>query len=161
MAQKPYKHNIEYIQKFYSHGSAAKVIEFQPAYQEEPKPRLPKQEKVPATTICIDPIAFCGIMVAVVMLVVMIAGMIQFNVICQDHAVMENYVMQLREENALMNQQYASGYDLEDVAATARSLGMIPVEEAQTISIRVQVPVREPDPTFMDNIIWFLSGLFA
>ena len=161
MAQKPYKHNIEYIQRYYSHGSAAKVIEFQPAYQEEPKPRLPKQEKSPATTICIDPIAFCGIMVAVVMLVVMIAGMIQFNVICQDHAVMENYVMQLREENALMNQQYASGYDLEDVAATARSLGMIPVEEAQTISIRVQVPVREPDPTFMDNIIWFLSGLFA
>ena len=100
-------------------------------------------------------------MVAVVMLVVMIAGMIQFNVICQDHAVMENYVMQLREENALMNQQYASGYDLEDVAATARSLGMIPVEEAQTISIRVQVPVREPEPTFVDNIIWFLSGLFA
>ena len=161
MAQKPYKHNIEYIQKFYSHGSAAKVIEFQPAYQEEPKPRLPKQEKAPATTICIDPIAFCGIMVAVVMLVVMIAGMIQLDVISQDHAVMENYVMQLREENALMTQQYTSGYDLEDVAATARSLGMIPVEEAQTISIRVQVPVREPEPTFVDNIIWFLSGLFA
>ena len=161
MAQKPYKHNIEYVQSFYSYGSEAKVIEFKPAYQEEPKPRMPKQEKAPATTICIDPIAFCGIMVAVVMLVVMIAGMIQFNVISQDHAVMESYVRQLREDNVLLTQQYTADYDLETMGNTARSLGMIPVEEAQTISIRVQVPVREPEPTVIDNIIWFLSGLFA
>ena len=161
MAQKPYKHNIEYIQQYYSHGSEAKVIEFKPVYQEEPKPKMPKQEKAPATTICIDPIAFCGLMVAVVMLVAMIAGVIQFNVISQDHAVMENYVRQLREENVLMSQQYAAGYDLDSVGTTARAMGMIPVEEAQTISIRVQVPVREPEPTFIDNIVWFLSGLFA
>jgi len=161
MAQKPYKHNIEYIQKFYSHGSEAKVIEFKPVYQEEPKPQLPKQEKEPVTTIFIDPIAFCGIMVAIVMLVVMIAGMIQFDVVSQDHAVMERYVRQLREDHVLMTQQYTSRYDLEDVQTTARSLGMIPVEEAQTISVRVQVPVREPEPTVIDNIIWFLSGLFA
>ena len=61
----------------------------------------------------------------------------------------------------LLTQQYTSGYDLEDIGTTARSLGMIPVEQAQTISIRVQVPVREPEPTFIDNIVWFLSGLFA
>ena len=161
MAQKPYKHNIEYVQQFYSHGSEAKVIEFKPAYQEEPKPQMPKQEKVPATTICIDPIAFCGIMVAIVMLVAMIAGIIQFNVLSEDHMVMENYVRQLREENVLMTQQYTSGYDLENIGDTARSLGMIPAEEAQNISVRVQVPIREPEPTFIDNIIWFLSGLFA
>ena len=161
MAQKPYKHNIEYVQRYYSYGSEAKVIEFKSAYQEEEKPVLPKQEKEPVTTLCIDPIAFCGIMVAVVMLVVMIAGIIQFNVISQDHAVMENYVRQLREENVLMTQQYTAGYDLETTGNTARSLGMIPVEEAQTISIRVQVPVREPEPTIIDNIVWFLSGLFA
>ena len=160
MAQKPYKHNIEYVQNFYSYGSEAKAIQFQPDYQGE-KSTLPKQKKEPVTTICIDPIAFCGIMVAVVMLVVMIAGMIQFNVISQDHAVLESYVRQLREDNALLSQQYTSGYDLETMGNTARSLGMIPVEEAQTISVRVQVPVREPEPTVIDNIIWFLSGLFA
>ena len=161
MAQKPYKHNIEYIQSYYSHGSEAKVIEFKPVYQEPEKAVVPKQEKESVTTICIDPIAFCGIMVAVVMLVVMIAGVIQFNVICQDHAVMENYVHQLREDNILMTQQYTSGYDLNNVATTARTLGMIPASEAQTITIQVQVPVRQPEPTFIDNIIWFLSGLFA
>lgn len=161
MAQKPYKHNIEYIQQYYSHGSEAKVIEFKPVYEQEQKPALPKKEKAPVTTICIDPIAFCGIMVAVVMAVVMIAGLIHFNVISQDHAVMKSYVHQLREENILMTQQYAAGYDLEDVGTTARSMGMIPASEAKTISIRVQVPVREPEPTWIDNIVWFLSGLFA
>ena len=161
MAQKPYRHNIEYIQQYYSHGSEAKVIEFKPVYQEEAKPELPKQEKTPVTTICIDPVAFCGIMVAVVMLVVMIAGVIQLNVVSQDHAVMEHYVRQLREENVLMSQQYAAGYDLDDIANTAHSLGMIPASEAQTITIRVQVPLREPEPTWLDHVAWFLSGLFA
>lgn len=161
MAQKPYKHNIEYIQKFYSPGSEAKVIEFKPVYQEPVKPALPKQEKEPVTTLCIDPIAFCGVMVAIVMLVVMVAGLIQFNVVSQDFEVMENYVYQLREDNILLSQQYKAGYDLEEMEHTARALGMIPVEEAQTISIQVQVPVREAEPTFIDNLVWFFSGLFA
>ena len=159
MAQKPYKHNIEYIEQYYSYGSEAKVVEFKPAFQEK-KVQVPKQEKEPVTTLCIDPIAFCGLMVAVVMLVVMIAGVIHFNVICQDHAIMENYVNQLREENVLLSQQYRAGYDLEQVGITARTLGMIPVEEAQTISIQVQVPVRQPEPGFLDNLAWFLGGLF-
>ncbi|MBE6923547.1 MAG: hypothetical protein E7465_10350 [Ruminococcaceae bacterium] len=159
MAQKPYKHNIEYIEQYYSYGSEAKVVEFKPAHQEK-KVQVPKQEKEPVTTLCIDPIAFCGLMVAVVMLVVMIAGVIHFNVICQDHAIMENYVNQLREENVLLSHQYHAGYNLEQVGITARTLGMIPVEEAQTISIQVQVPVRQPEPGFLDNIVWFLGGLF-
>ena len=161
MAQKPYKHNIEYIQKFYSAGSEAKVIEFKPVYQEPEKPVVPKQEKEPVTTICIDPVAFCGIMVAVVMLVVMIAGVIQFNVVSQDHAVMHSYTRYLREQNVLLTHQYRAGYNLEDIGTTARALGMIPVAEAQTIAIHVQVPVREAEPTFLDNLAWFLSGLFA
>ncbi len=161
MAQKPYKHNIEYIQQYYSHGSEAKVIEFKPVYENETTPALPKQEREPITTICIDPIAFCGIMVAVVMLVVMVAGVIHFNVIAQDHTVMQNYLWHLRGENARLTQQFTSGYDLEDVAITAQALGMIPVSEAQTMTIQVTVPVRQPEPTVIDNIVWFLSGLFA
>jgi hypothetical protein len=161
MAQKPYKHNIEYIQKFYSYGSEAKVIEFKPVYQESEKPAVPKRQKEPVTTICIDPIAFCGIMVSVVMVVVLLAGILQFSAISQDHEVLENYVMQLREESILQRHQYNAGYDLEDIEVTARALGMIPISEAETHSIRVEVPVRQEVPGFFDNVIWFLSGLFA
>ena len=160
MAQKPYKFNIEYIQKFYSYGSEAKVVEFKPVYKED-KPRPPKAEKAPVNVIHIDPVAFCGLMVAVVMLVVMLAGVIQFNIICEDHAVMENYVSSLRQEQVLLSQQYAAGYDLEDVQETAVALGMIPVDQVQTLSVRVDVPVREPEPTWWDDVVWFLSGLFA
>jgi len=160
MAQKPYKYNIEYIQKFYSHGSEAKVVEFKPVYREEKKPAVPKQEKEPVTTVFIDPIAFCGMMVAIVMLVVMLAGIIQFEVVCQDHAVMHNYVGSLREENILLTQQYSASYNLKDIASTASALGMIPMDQAQTISIRVEVPQRQPDPTVWDNLVWFLAGLF-
>ena len=160
MAQKPYKHNIEYIQKFYSYGSEAKVVEFKPVYKEEQKPALPRQEKAPVTTVYIDPIAFCGLMVAVVMLVVMLAGIIQFNVVSQDYAVMENYLNQVREENILLKQQFSAGYDLEEVEHAAIAMGMIPVEQAQTIRLNVVTPQRESEPTLWDNMVWFLSGLF-
>ncbi len=160
MAQKPYKYNIEYIQKFYSHGSEAKVVEFKPVYQEANKAALPKREKDPITTLYIDPIAFCGLMVAVVMLVVMLAGIIQFHVVSEDYAIMENYLMQVREENILLQQRYSAGYELEEVASAASALGMIPIDQAQTIRLNVVMPQRESDPTAWDNLIWFLSGLF-
>ena len=161
MAQKPYKHNIEYIQKYYSYGSEAKVLEFKPVHKTTQTPTVPKREKEPVTTICIDPIAFCGIMVAVVMLVVLLTGVIQYGVICQDHAVMVNYVNELREDNVLMQHQYNAGYDLEKIGDTAIALGMIPVSEAQTVSIHVEIPVVPEEPGFLDNLVWFLSGLFA
>ena len=159
MAQKPYKHNIEYIQKFYSPGTEAKVLELKPVYAKPEKPALPKREKEPVTTLCIDPIAFCGLMVAVVMLVVMAAGLIQFNVVCEDHAVMSGYVNSLREENILMTHQFNAGHTLDEVQTTALALGMIPVEEAQTIRVNVVTPQRQPEPTWWDNVVWFLSGL--
>ena len=159
MAQKPYKYNIEYIQKFYSYGSEAKVVEFKPVYQDT-KPALPKQEKAPVTTIYIDPVAFCGLMVAVVMLVVMLAGIIQFNVVSEDYAIMERYLSQVREENILLKQEFSAGYDLEEVESAAVALGMIPIDQAQTIRLNVVTPQRESEPTVWDDIVWFLSGLF-
>jgi hypothetical protein len=161
MAQKPYKHNIEYIQRYYSYGSEAKAVEQQPAKKQVEKPQLPKRQKEPVTTICIDPIAFCGMMVAVVMLVVMLAGMVQYSVIRDDHNVMKNYVNELREECVLQQHQFNARFEPDEIETTARALGMIPVSQAQTISIRVEVPVRQEDPGFFDNLIWFFSSLFA
>ena len=161
MAQKPYKHNIEYIQKFYSYGSEAKVIEFKPKNTQPQKPSVPKREREPVTTICVDPVALCGMMVAVVMVLVVLACLIQYNVVSQDHAAMENYVRVLREDDILLQHQYNASYDLATVESAARALGMIPVSQAQSISIRVEVPVRQEAPGFLDNLRWFLSGLFA
>jgi hypothetical protein len=74
---------------------------------------------------------------------------------------MENYVYALREDNVLMQHQYNAGYDLEQIESTAKALGMIPVSEAQTISIHVELPPVQEEPGIFDNVVWFLSGLFA
>ena len=160
MAQKPYKYNIEYIQKFYSYGSEAKAVELKPVEQAPEKILVPKYEREPVTTVCIDPIAFCGVMVAIVMVVVMLAGLIRFNVISRECAQVEEYVNSLREEHVLMTHQYRAGFDLDEVEDTARALGMIPISQANTVSVQVQTPVRQPEPGFLDNVKWFLGGLF-
>ena len=161
MAQKPYKHNIEYIQRFYSYGSEAKAVEIQPKKKQAAKHQPPKREKESVKTICIDPVAFCGMMVAIVMLLVMVAGMLQYGAIREDHEIMVSYVGGLREDNAYLQHQYNAGYDLEATATTARALGMIPISEAKTIPMEVVVPEAPEEPGFFDNLVWFFSGLFA
>lgn len=160
MARKPYKPDIEYIQKYYSYGSEAHVVEFKPVYK-KPKTKLPKPRKEQKSMVYIDPVAFCGLMVAIVMLLVMTAGIIRFDRACQEHQVMQKYLMQLQDQNVELNHDYHTGYDLEQIRETALALGMIPVEEAQTISVQVTVPQREPEPTLWDEIVWFVTGLFA
>jgi len=160
MARKPYKPDIEYIQKYYSYGTEAKVIEFKPL-QKEPRPKLPKAPKAPKTTIYIDPVAFCGMVVAVVLLIVMALGVMEFTAACEENQRMQEYLTELKDENIRLNHEYRTGYDLEQVQTTALALGMIPAEEAATIHIDVKVPQRQPEMSAWDEFIWFLSGLFA
>lgn len=160
MAQKPYKPDIEYIQKYYSYGSEAKVIEFKPVYK-KPKTQLPKPKKDPITKISIDPIAFCGLMVAIVMLLVMISGIIQFDLVCQENQAVRGLLTELQDTNVHLSHVYHTGYDLETVEQQALALGMVPVDQVRTISVNVTVPVAEPEPTLWDDIIWFVTGLFA
>lgn len=160
MARKPYKPDIEYIQKYYSYGSEAKVIEFKPVYK-KPKTQLPKPQKEQKTTVYIDPVAFCGLMVAIVMLLVMVAGLIRFDMACQDYQEMQAYLMELRNENVSLNHTYHTGYDLEEVETTARALGMVPASEVTTYTVKVSVPEPELEPTLWDDIVWFFTGLFA
>lgn len=157
MAQKPYKHNIEYIQKFYSYGSEAKVLEIKPIYEEDVK--LPKKKREKATTIFIDPVALCAALLAGVMFLMMVVSFVQFRIDCQDHAAMVRYTEDLREQNILLHHSYNAHIDLERIETMALALGMIPVEQANTISVTVQVPQPQPEPTLIDDIIWFFSGL--
>jgi len=160
MAQKPYKFNIEYIEKYYSYGSEARAVERKQA-SEENRPKVPKQKREPVSAIRIDPVAFCGLMLAIVMFVVMMAGLIQFNVLVEDHRVMEEYVMSLREENILLTHKYNAYFDMQKVRETAIALGMIPVGQARTITVQVEMPAVEPELTWWDDFVWFFSGLFA
>ena len=84
-------------------------------------------------------------------------------VICaaEVYRIAQQRVFELQNQNVTLTAQYRSGYDLEEVRSAALALGMIPVEEAQVMNLHVTVPVKRPEPTFLEDMIWFLEGLFA
>jgi hypothetical protein len=157
MVRKP---DIQYVHEFYVHGSEARVIELKPK-RRVIKTILPKIAPDRSIRIGVDPIALCGIAVAVVMLVLMLVGMGQFINARNDYQAMSNQVISLQNENVVLRQKYESSYDLDEIAHMAHSLGMIPVGEAQVMYINPVVPVREAEPTVWENIRWFMDGLFA
>jgi len=79
----------------------------------------------------------------------------------QELDIAQQRVFELQNKNVALTAQYRSGYDLDEVRSAALALGMIPVEEAQVMSLHVTVPVQQPEPTFLENMVWFLEGLFA
>ena len=60
-----------------------------------------------------------------------------------------------------MSHLYRSSYDLEDIKTKAVSMGLVPKSELQTMSVTVTMPEPEVEPTRMEEIKFFLEGLFA
>ena len=76
-----YKPEIQYVGQFYVHGSEAKQV----APKRRPQFQLPKPKPEKIEKIYVDPVAFVGIVVAVVMLVAMVIGA------CQIHSSWQEY----------------------------------------------------------------------
>lgn len=157
MERKP---DIQYIHQFYVYGSEAPAIELRPQKKKR-RAVLPQTAPQKKIRICIDPMAVCGIVVAVSMLILMAVGVCQYLEVCEDYQVMSDYVIELRNKNVELEQQFQAGYDLEDVQQKAIAIGMIPAEEAEVITISGYVPAPEPEPSIWEEIIWFMKGLFA
>lgn len=157
MVQKP---DIQYVTQFYSYGSEAKVLELKPAKKQK-KSVLPKAAPQQKIRIMVDPVALGGILIALVLAVVMAVSVSSYLKVCNDYEVMTNYVIELQNVNVQRQQEYASMYDLEDIEAKALALGMVPMEQAEVITIVPVTPEAEAEPTWWENISWFLKGLFA
>lgn len=157
MVKKP---EIQYIDKFYVHGSEARVLELKPK-RRIIKTVLPLSVPDKTIKIGIDPVAICGIVVAVALLVAMVLGTVQYVQVCRDYRAMMDYVVAVQNENVELRESYRSKVDLEAVEQRALELGMIPIELADKITIRVEQPVPEPEMTIWDEIEWFCKGLFA
>ena len=154
MERKP---EIQYVGQFYVYGSEARQLEEKKRRQAKtslPMARLEKLEK-----LYVDPVALLGIAVAIFMVVAMVMQQLR-----KDWAVyngMSEYVSQLNRENAELSARYRESFDLEDIQRKAVGIGMIPKEEAQTMTVRVRVPEPEAKPTMWEDIVWFWNGLFA
>jgi hypothetical protein len=107
----------------------------------------------------VDPVAVTGILVAVLMMVVMIVGAISIHNAWTQYGRMSAYVETLTEKNVQLQQDYHSGYELNDIREKALALGMIPAEEAETIQVMVHMPVVEAEPTWWEDLVWFVDGL--
>ena len=157
MAQKP---EIQYIGQFYIHGSEAKKLA-QKKEQKKARTQLPQHRFERARKVYVDPLAIASLCLAAVLLVTMVLGTLSLQTAWQELDIARQHVYELQSKNVALTAQYRSGYDLEEVRSAALALGMIPVEEAQVMKIQVTVPVQQPEPTFLENIVWFLEGLFA
>lgn len=157
MIQKP---EIQYVGQFYAYGSEAKKLDDkkQPI---TPKTRLPLARLEKIEIVYVDPVALVSIAVAVLMLAVMVVGVFRIQDDWTQYETMSGYVSQLKKENAELSQAYRASYDLTDIQSKAQGLGMVPESDVEHISIRVTVPEREPEPTWLEELIWFWKGLFA
>ena len=156
MSQKP---KIQYVGQFYIHGSEARQLELQE--KKKAKSKLPLERLRKLEVIYLDPVAIFGIVTALVMLTVMILGVLQIQDDWEEYRVMSNYVSRLNSENAQMQADYRSQYDLEDIRVKAQALGMVPKSELEVRTVYVTIPQPEPEMTWLEEIQWFLSGLCA
>lgn len=154
-----YKYEIRYVQP-YNEGSAARQMEVRKPQQKTPfrLVQILQQEKV---ELRIDPLAAAGIVVAAVMLILMLVGVVQLRTAKTQMETMQVYVNTLSGENAAMREAYSQAYDLADVRRTAAALGMVPKTEVEQISIRVDIPVEQEDPTLWEKFTCYVHELFA
>ena len=157
MVRKP---DIEYIDKFYVHGTEAKIIEFAPN-KTKAKTSLPKPLQEKKTCIVIDPLALCGIVVAVVMILVMAVGLLDFKAAVDQNAAVSQRLENLRNEHIMLEYQYRTSYDATHVEETVVALGMIPAEKAPVVALEVNVPEQKPEYTAWGDFLWSLSCLFG
>ena len=157
MNQKP---KIQYVGQFYIHGSEARQLELQEK-KKHAKSKLPLERLRKGEVIYLDPVAIFGIVTALVLLAVMTVGVLQIRDDWKDYQTMSNYVSRLNSENAELKADYRSQYDLEDIRVKAEALGMVPKSELEVRTVYVTIPQPEPEMTWLEEVQWFLKGLFA
>jgi len=157
MNQKP---KIQYVGQFYVHGSEARALQLQEE-KRQAKTKLPLARIQKIEKIYVDPVALAGIFVAVVMLVTMVLGAVQIKRDWDQYERVSAYVSELKRDNARMNHAYRLSYDLEDIKTKALAMGMVPKSELKTMAVEITVPEPEVEPTRLEEIRFFLEGLFA
>ena len=112
--------------------------------------------------IAVDPVALCGIVLAAVMLIAMVAGLVEYRQSLHQAAQMSQYVQQLEQENVQLQQTYKDGYDPEEIMQIALEAGMVPAENMERVRIVMQQPQQEDTHmSFWDTVTTFLTGIFA
>lgn len=154
MARQP---DVQYV-SFYTAGSAARKVK--PLVNLDPV-KKPKVKKKKLLKILVDPISLAAIAMSVTMLILMAVGVAQLNAARENTDRMAQYVEQLQTQNDTLTDQFEKELDLEDVEKNALALGMIPAEQADTVTLRIPAEPVEQNPDAWERIYTFLAALFA
>lgn len=149
--------DVRYI-TCYTDGSAAREVAPVEPFHTLKLPRVKKHRRL---VVHVDPIAICGTVLSLVLIVSMIVGAVQLNRARQEAARMEAYVQTLRRENEELTVKYRDGIDMDHVMQTAKALGLVPVEQVKHITIRVPEGPQPQQLSFWEQVYTFLTGLFA
>ena len=155
MAQKP---EIQYVGQFYVFGSEAPKQQTKP---KKPKVRLPELHLERFQKIYINPVALCGVVVALVLLGFLISGAFHLRDTRAAYDQIKTQLTDLKRENAQLYHTYHTSYDLEDIRVQAEKIGMVDGEEAERFTVFFSVPQEEKQYTAWDDFLWLLSGLFS
>lgn len=145
MVRKP---DVQYI-RCYTDGSSAKALAPSVA---APKTKLPKLRRKMSPVIRLDPLAYMGLVLSAVMLVLMLVSCFQLANIQKKTDQMVRYVDVLKEEHARLSDTYRKSYDLQDIEQKALAMGMVPMEQVQRIQVSVSPEVQEPEAP--ENSFW-------
>ena len=112
--------------------------------------------------IAVDPVASCGIVMAVVMLCAMCVGLLQYRACLVQSQQMSAYLQTREEENQQLSRTYRSGYDEDEIMDIALAAGMVPADSVATVCLSMEEPAQqEPQMSFWQTLTVFLAGIFA
>ena len=155
MAMQP---EVRYINAYVS-GTAAPQPVKRP--QKRPGGQLPTVKKQQKWLIPVDMVAVGGILAAVVLSIMLIVGLVQMNQAQQEAKMYKEYALSLQQENKALQDTYNSSYDLEEIRDIALTMGMVPVEQVEHVTMQVVTPQVVQEPTAWESFWVFFLGMFA
>ena len=155
MAMQP---EVRYINAYVS-GNVAVQPKKMP--QKQSFTRLPHAKKAQKWLIPVDMVAVGGILAAFVLSIMLVVGLVQMNQAQREAKMYKEYAMSLKQDNAQMRDTYASEYDLDEVREIAITMGMVPVEQVEHVTMQVVTPEVVEEPTAWESFWTFFLGMFA
>ena len=153
MARKP---DVLYI-RYETDGSAARSLE---PIVHRAKTKLPEPKRKADPVIRLDPLAFVGIVVSAVMVVLMSVSVFQLIELQDRNDQMQEYIQILESKNADLTDTFWDECDLQELEEKALALGMIPVDQAQRIKVSIPVDENGEETSIKKSGWTFLTGLF-
>lgn len=152
--------DIQYI-RYYSPGSAAEKVELPRLPKKQPKPKAAPVPKKAVPVVRIDGLAAIGIVVAAVMLLCMLMGCAQVYSLNRQVLELKEYVSYLELQQDSLEADYAHGYDLEDIRSAALSMGLVPKDQVEHITVHIPETETVVEISWWDSLLNSIREFFA